>query len=120
MPTNWKTLVEKKNAQTYVLPDGWDSRATVAEQLECSEDKVDHNLRPALKSGEVEKQQFVVWDKDLGRKVMVIAYRDTSKDEAKAPTKEKVAKLRAEGKSWPECAKELGISPSSARRLAAK
>ncbi len=71
---NWKSYVEKQNEKTYVLPQGWDSRDTVAAQLECSPERVDEHLRPALKSGEIQKQQFRVWDKNLKRVVMVIAY----------------------------------------------
>jgi hypothetical protein len=119
MPTNWKTLVEKKNAKTFVLPPGWDSRAVVAEQLDCSEDKVDDHLRPALKAGEVEKRQFPVWDADLGRKVLVVAYHVIDRPtEAPKPTAEQVKALRAEGKSWPECGRALGVSGDVCRRLA--
>ncbi len=119
MPTNWKTLAEKTNAKTYVLPQGWDSRAAVAQQLDCSEDKVDDHLRPALKSNQVVKQQFPVWDSTLGRKVMVVAYRDASKDLVqKSVEPEQVLALRKAGKSWPQCAKEVGISESACRRLA--
>ena len=71
---NWKAYVEKQNERAYVLPPGWDSRDTVAAQLECSTERVDEHLRPGLKSGEIQKQQFRVWDKNLKRVVVVIAY----------------------------------------------
>ena len=74
---NWKSYVEKKNAKTYVLPPGWDSRDTIAEQLECSPEKVDDHLRPSLRSGEVVKEIFSVWDPALKRLARVIAYRET-------------------------------------------
>lgn len=112
---NWKKLVEKKNSETYVLPKGWDSRATVAEQLDCPEDKVDQNLRPALKSGEVEKRQFVVWDKDLGRKVMVVAYRETGSEPTRAFDIEKAKALKKAGKSWAEVGAAFGMSGENVR-----
>lgn len=119
MPTNWKSYVEKTNAKTYVLPDGWDSREKVAQQLGCSEDKVDDHLRPGLRAGEIEKQQFPVWDLRLERKVLTTAYRHVSTAPAPAnkPTKAAVEALRAEGKSWPECGKALGVSADTCRRI---
>ena len=72
---NWKTTVAKLNARHYAFPAGWDTRETIADQLECSADRVDTLLAPGLKSGEIEKQQFPVWDQRLGRKVLVWGYR---------------------------------------------
>ena len=72
---NWKTTVSRLNARTYAFPDGWDTRETIAAQLECSPDRVDTLLAPGLKSGEIEKQQFPVWDARLGRKNLVYGYR---------------------------------------------
>ena len=72
---NWKNVVEKKNAEIYKLPVGWDSREVVAESLECSPERVSEYLRPALKSGEVEQKVFPVWDKLNKRIVRVTAYR---------------------------------------------
>jgi len=72
---NWKTLVESQNAATYVLPEGWDSRAKVAEQIGCSEDSVRLHLAPAIKARVVESNVFPVWDKLTKRIVRVTAYR---------------------------------------------
>ena len=118
MPTNWKTLAEKENAKTYVLPAGWDSRDTVAVQLDCSPEKVDDYLRPALKSGKVVKQQHRVWDNVQKRCVMVIAYHDSSKDAA--PANDDVAKmatLKKAGKTYSEIGKALGCSGDKVRGL---
>lgn len=82
---NWKTTVAKLNAKHYAFPAGWDTRDAIAEQLECSTDRVDTLLGPGLKSGEIEKQQFPVWDARLGRKVLVWGYRQRSA-EAQAKT----------------------------------
>lgn len=75
---NWKTTVAKLNAKHYAFPAGWDTRDAIADQLECSADRVDSLLAPGLKSGEIEKQQFPVWDARLGRKVLVFGYRQRS------------------------------------------
>ena len=117
---NWKTFVEKKNAKTFVLPAGWDSRDVVADQLECSPEKVDDHLRPALKSGEVIKQQFKVWDDGLKRLILVVAYREASKEKAEtAPVidLDVVRKLKAEGKTWAEIGGAVGRSGHSVRAL---
>lgn len=107
---NWKTLANKTNAKTYVLPPGWDSRETVARQLGCSEDRVDDHLRPALNSREVEKKAWPVWDSSLGRKVMVTAYHQTA---LKAPHTTEFDLARAQalkkaGKSYAEIGAEMG------------
>jgi hypothetical protein len=72
---NWKSLVEAQNRKTYVLPQGWDSRDRVAEQLECSVDNVRVLLGPAIRNKTVEVQQFPVWDDVTKKVVRVTAYR---------------------------------------------
>jgi hypothetical protein len=117
MPTNWKTLVEKENSKTFVLPEGWDSRDTVAEQLECSPEKVNDHLRPAIKAGKVETSVFPVWDSTLKRVIRVTAYRDTSKVAASATAIDLAAvrKLRAEGKTWTEIGAAVGRGAEAVR-----
>jgi hypothetical protein len=83
---NWKSTVSRLNARTYAFPDGWDTRETIAAQLECSPDRVDTLLAPGLKSGEIEKQQFPVWDARLGRKNLVWGYRQRQ-SKAETPSK---------------------------------
>ena len=72
---NWKAIVEKKNAEIYKLPPGWDTRDEVAIELGCSPERVIENLRPAIKAGEVEQKVFPVWDKDSKRILRVTSYR---------------------------------------------
>ena len=125
---NWKSYVEKKNAKVYVLPHGWDSRDVVAAQLDCSPEKVDDNLRPSLKSGEVIKQQFRVWDAGLSRLTYVTAYQVATKpqpaaetpangqESAKAgPLVDKIRALKAAGKSYNEIAREIGLTYEQVR-----
>lgn len=115
---NWKTYVEKKNAKTYVLPQGWDSRETIAEQLDCTPDKVDDHLRPALKSGEVIKQSFKVWDANQKRLVFVIAYQEAKKVTPKSEFDlERARKLKAEGKTWAEVGAVFDLSEGQVRGL---
>lgn len=119
---NWKTYVEKKNAKTYVLPPGCDSRETVAAQLDCSPDKVDDHLRPALKSGEVIKQQYKVWDGTQKRLVFVTTYRVAEKVVSKAadsgdPAIKTIQKMKADGKSYAEIGAAIGKSGPAVRAL---
>jgi len=118
MPTNWTLLAEKENAKAYVLPPGWDSRDTVAVQLDCTPEKVDDVLRPALKSGKVVKQQHRIWDKQLKRVVLVIAYHDTAND-ATAATSDvyRMAELKKSGKTYAEIGALLGCSGDKVRGL---
>jgi hypothetical protein len=73
---SWRKIVETQNAKTFTLPAGWTPRAKVADELECSEDRVNHILRPSIKAGSVLVQQFRVWDKTAKRIVLVTAYRE--------------------------------------------
>lgn len=84
---NWKSLVETQNAKSYVLPEGWDSREKIAEQLECSADRVRILLSPGLRSGAVETSVFPVWCDVTKRVVRTSAYR--RKPEKKSETKTK-------------------------------
>lgn len=72
---NWKNLVEAENARTYVLPDGWDPKEKIAEEIGCADDSVRRTLAPAVKAGIVESNVFPVWDPVTKRIVRVTAYR---------------------------------------------
>ncbi len=116
--TNWKKEVDKINSETFVLPDGWTSREDVAKQLECSEDKVDDNLRAGLKSGRFVKQSHKVWNDTLGRCVLVIAYHDTELDAKQSAPEvdiEKLKALQAEGKTYAEIGKVVGMNGGAVR-----
>ena len=73
----WKSFVESSQAKTYVLPEGWDSREKIAEELGCSEDNVRKLLGAAVKTGAVEHKVFPVWDKVTKRVKSMTAYRKT-------------------------------------------
>lgn len=74
--TRWKSLVHSNNAKTFVLPPGWDSRETVAKQLDCTPESVSRLLAPAIKARAVEMKQFPVWDQMVKRVVRTTAYRE--------------------------------------------
>lgn len=76
---NWKKIVSVQNAKLYKWPEGWDTREKVAEHLECSPERVAEILAPAIKTGEVEKGQFPVWDAINGRKMYLVGYRPRQK-----------------------------------------
>lgn len=82
---NWKVILEKQNAAAYAWPKGWTSRDDVAEQLECSPERVAGLLAPGVRAGTIERQDFTVWDAKLKRLVRVTGYRETGKGEAPAP-----------------------------------
>ena len=76
MNTNWKRIVEKTQAETYILPPGWTGRDEVAEQLGCSPDRVRLLMVPAIKARDVEARVFPVWDPVTKRVQRVTAYHE--------------------------------------------
>jgi hypothetical protein len=122
---DWKLFVEKQNAETYVLPKDWTPQDEVAIDLDCSQEKVDDHLRPALKSGRVLKQQYQVWDAKLKRVVRVWAYHDTSKDvkkEEQAPViveadVAKMQEMKSTGSSYADIGAVFNRSGESIRKL---
>ena len=91
---NFKRIVENSNAKLYVLPEGWTPRDKVAEQLECSPDRVGQHLAPAIKEGTIETKIFPVWDKLTKRVIRVTAYRETS---ARTPSSASKQKRNSQG-----------------------
>lgn len=72
---NWPSFVNNDSAKRFVLPEGWDSRDTVAKSLECSPDRVRTILAPAIREGSVLTKQFKVWDRANKRPIQVTAYK---------------------------------------------
>jgi biotin operon repressor len=126
---NWKNYVEKQNAKVYTLPAGWDSRESIAEQLECSPDRVREHLQPGIAAKEIESRQFPVWDSALGRKVAVTAYRQaTVKPSIPAPSlpakrpgtwspeeQATARKLNKEGRTHRQIGAQIGRSREAVR-----
>lgn len=116
--TNWKKSVAQLHAETFTLPPGWDSKATIAESLDCSEEKVADWLAPGVKCGRYKKAAFKVWDATLERHVMVTAYQEvkTEPDTPKQPIDlATIKKFKAEGKTWAAMGAIFGRTGESVR-----
>jgi hypothetical protein len=70
---NWKAEVHRMNAAAYGWPKGWSSREEIAEQLECSPERVREVLNPGIKAGAIEVKDFKIWED--GRFVRRTGYR---------------------------------------------
>jgi hypothetical protein len=95
---NWKKIVSSANAKKYAWPVGWETREKIAEQLECSPDRVADILMPAIKAGEIERGSFPVWDSVLQRKQLITGYRETPKNIEQVSIASKKIKLVEGGK----------------------
>lgn len=73
---NWKSEVNKMNTAAYSWPKGWSSREDIAEQLECSPERVREVLNPGIKAGTIECKDFKIWED--GRFVRRTGYRKVS------------------------------------------
>ena len=79
MKNNWIKTVATINREKYTIPDGWDTREQVAESLECSPDRVSDILKHGIQSGQIERQDFPVWDDNRRLTTRVVCYRINSK-----------------------------------------
>jgi hypothetical protein len=70
---NWKAEVDRMNKAAYAWPKGWDTREDIADQLECSIDRVREILGPGIKAGAIEVKDFKIWDD--GRFIRKTGYR---------------------------------------------
>lgn len=77
---NWKTEVNRMNAAAYAWPRGWSTREEIAEQVECSPERVREVLNPGIKAGTIECRDFKVWED--GRFVRRTGYRKVKAPEA--------------------------------------
>jgi len=139
---NWKNIVSSSNAKQYKWPAGWQTRDQVAEELECSRDRVAEVLAPAIEQGIIERRPFSVWDPVTRRKITVFGYREIPRSERKekaapspAAKKEplegsKVRRRRGSGKigilskdgrrwkiTWPHCAPTFPSAEALGRDL---
>jgi predicted ArsR family transcriptional regulator len=78
----WKKLVNKQNQKHFAWPAGWDTAEEIAEQLECSPERVREHLSPSIKAGEVECKQHTIWDAETGRKITKTGFRVVSANAA--------------------------------------
>lgn len=75
MNANWKKTIDRINKDRYQIPPGWDTKETIATQLECAPDRVSDLLKPGIQSGDIERQEFPVWDSARRMTVRVTCYR---------------------------------------------
>ena len=73
----WKKAVENVNAKRFVIPDGWDTKEQIAQELQCAVDRVGDLLKPGLASGAFEAQDFQVWDAKRRLSIKTRCYRHT-------------------------------------------
>ena len=101
--TNWNRTVNEINRKKYVIPPGWDTREQVAESLQCAPDKVADLLKPGIQSGDIEKQEFPIWDDGRRMTVRVACYRVRGADApAVVPTGDAADRVRAAIKRNPK------------------
>ena len=99
----WKKLLHKQNARHFAWPAGWDTAETIAEQLECSPERVREHLAPSIRAGEVEVKQFTIWDGETGRKIAKTGFRMAGLKSQAPTTKSQAPALKSQGRSdrWP-------------------
>lgn len=82
---NWTKTVATINREKFTIPDGWDTRDKVAADLQCAPDRVADLLKPGIASGQIERQDFPVWDEARRMTVRVVCYRVASIKAEAAP-----------------------------------
>jgi hypothetical protein len=83
---NWTKTVATINREKFTVPDGWDTREKVALDLQCAPDRVADLLKPGIASGQIERQDFPVWDEARRMTTRVVCYRVVSVKTEAAPT----------------------------------
>mgnify|MGYP006893242454 FL=1 len=73
---NWQKAKNKIHQKKYSLPEGWDSRDVVSDQLKCDPSKVSKILSFGIESGDILCKQFYVWDQVRGRAVNKTFYKE--------------------------------------------
>lgn len=82
---NWQKAIDKINIEKFRIPAGWDTKEKIAEELQCSPDRVHDLLKVGLASGAFESQEFPVWDAKRRMTVRMRCYRQKIAGEQSAP-----------------------------------
>lgn len=92
MSNNWAKTISKINKDRYQIPEGWDTKEQVAESLQCAPDRVNDLLKPGVALGEIDKQDFPVWDGNRRMTTRVTCYRvvGKKKEDPRPPAPSKV------------------------------
>lgn len=93
----WKKHLNKMNARHFAWPAGWDPAETIADELECSPERVREHLAPSIRSGEVEVKTFTIWDPQTERKVSKTGFRIASRAKAEEARVEAPQRAAARG-----------------------
>lgn len=72
---NWLKAINDINKSRYTIPAGWDTKEQVAEKMQCSPDRVGDLLKPGIRSGDFERQEFSVWNESRRMTERVTCYR---------------------------------------------
>lgn len=72
----WKALIVKHKAKSVKpVPDGWLTRAQVAEKIGCVEARVGENLRSAIAAKDVLTDKFAIWDAIEGKIISIQCFK---------------------------------------------
>ena len=80
MKTNWIKTVNDINHKRFTIPLEWETKEQVAVSLQCAPDKVADILKPGIQSGDIEKQDFPVWDEKRRMAVKITCFRLVDRD----------------------------------------
>lgn len=72
---SWKKAINEISRRKYTIPDGWDTKETIAAELECPPGRVAQILKPGIESGEIERKEFHVWNPKRNAAVRVACFR---------------------------------------------
>jgi hypothetical protein len=87
----WKALVVKHKAKSVKpIPEGWLTRAQVADKIGCAESRVNENLRAAIKAKDVLVEKFPVWDAIEGKIISIQCYSLPGKKASAPPALKKL------------------------------
>ena len=92
---NWTKTVTEINRKRYTIPDGWDTKEKIAADLQCSPDRVADLLKPGIQTGEIERQEFSVWDEKRRLTTRITCYRVGGGEPAAAGAVKPAAAVRA-------------------------
>lgn len=97
----WNKIVSDHNRRAFKWPSGWSTREEIAEELECSPERVQEILAPAIRAGEVERAQHPIWDDATRRKILVTGYRPSVVKKDDIEKSESLMKSEQPKDRWP-------------------
>ena len=92
---NWTKTVTEINRKRYTIPDGWDTKEKIAADLQCSPDRVADLLKPGIQTGEIERQEFSVWDEKRRLTTRITCFRVGGGEPAAAGAAKPAAAVRS-------------------------